>query len=260
MRNIIFILLLSFILSIKAQTFTDWLVEGYSTAQGVKWLSYHQEGNRAFIQLLDADMNRRSSFEIELEVGTRLRYCYFLYDTYLNNDNLFEIGVSIEDREGNNNLIIYNEVGFLIKELKGILSVNLWPPTGIVNSPNLKKSDVKLQVTEFVNGIPIHNLYPLPLSDKDVSVSVERGGIITLYPDTAQQVSLPLPANMPIGESSLYIFNDEKKLINQYPVKRGKRVFQVDADLFDSTRIYYYDVAGIRNGFAVKEVAEDMRE
>ena len=253
MRNFIFLLLLFFILPAKTQTFTDWVVEGYSTAQGVKWLSYHQERNKATIQLLDADMNRRSSFAIDLEDGTRLRYCYFLYDTYLNNDNLFELGVSLEDRKGNNDLVIYNEVGFLIKEFKGILSVNLWPPTGIVNSPNLKKSDVKLQVTEFVNGMPIYNLYPLPLSDRASSVSVERGAILTLYPDSTGQVSLPLPANMPIGESSLYLFNNDKKLMNQYPVKRGKRAFQIDAALFDSTTVYYYDVAGIRNGFTVKE-------
>ena len=252
MRNFSLILFFCLLLPVKAQNFADWVVEGYSTSQGVKWLSYHQAGHKATVQLLDADMNRRSSFTIDLEKGERLRYCYFLYDTYLNNDNLFEIGVSIEDQEGNNDLAIYNEVGFLVKEFKGILSVNLWPPTGIVNSPNLKKSDVKLQVTEFVNGIPIHNLYPLPLSNRSPSVSVERGGILSLYPDSSKQISLPLPANMPIGESSLYLFNENKELMKQFSVKRGKRAFQIDAALFDSAHIYFYDVAGIRNGFEIK--------
>ena len=233
--------------------FNDWMMSGYSTSQGVIWISYQQDGDKAIIQMMDGNLGRRSSFQIALEEGVRFRYCYFLYDVYLNDDNLFEVGLSLEDAQGGNSLRVYNEVGTLLKEFGGMLSVNLWPTTGIVNTPGLSKSDVKLQVTEFVNGIPIHNLYPLPLSDNPSSISVSRGEIMTLYPDSLNMVELPLPSNMPIGECKLYLFDSDKRLLKQYPVRRGRRVFKIDAGIFD-TGIYYYDVTGIRNGFTVKNL------
>ena len=257
MRNsVLFILLLTFSLALKAQIplFNDWMMSGYSTSQGVIWVSYQQDGDKAIIQLMDGNLGRRSSFQVGLEEGVRFRYCYFLYDVYLNNDNLFELGLSLEDAQGKNRVLIYNEVGNLLKEFNGILSVNLWPPTGIANSPELTKADVRLQVTEFVNGIPIHNLYPLPLSDNSAAISVSRGEMTTLYPDSLNMVELPLPSNMPIGECFLFIFDSEKQLIKQSPVKRGRRAFKINAGIFDTGIYYYYDVTGIRNGFIIKDL------
>ncbi|MDD6209811.1 MAG: hypothetical protein PUB21_04305 [Bacteroidales bacterium] len=229
----------------------DWIMEGYSTAQGVKWLSYHQDGNKATIQILDADLNQRSSFNVDLPDGLSLRYCYFLYDTYLNSDRLFELGVSLISETGKNKVILYNEAGLVLDELEDALSVNLWPVTGLVNSPELQKKDIKLQVTEFSKGLPIHKFYALPLSTVSPSISVKNGEIETLHRDESGKVTLLLPLQMPMGECTLSILDQNGKVLDSYPVKRGKRSFQVDATAFGPD-IYYYDVAGIRTGFVVQ--------
>ena len=262
MRNLFLIISISiFGVAAKAQAplYNDWMMSGYSTSQGVIWVSYQQDGDKIIVQLMDGGLGRRSSFQIGLEEGVRFRYCYFLYDVYLNNDNLFELGLSVEDAQGGNKVLIYDEVGNFLKEFNGVLSVSLWPATGYVNTPGMTKADVKLQVTEFVNGIPIHNLYPLPLSNSTVSMSVSRGEIMTLYPDSLNMIDLPMPSNMPIGECTLFIFDSEKRLIKKTAVKRGRRAFKIDAGIFD-TGIYYYDVTGIRNGFMVKDLTASPPE
>ena len=263
MRNLFLIIsLLLFAFALKGQTplFNDWMMSGYSTAQGVMWISYQQDGDKAIIQLMDANLGRRSSFQVGLDAGMRFRYCYFLYDTYLNDDKLFEMGLSVETAEGENKVLIYNEIGHFLKEFNGVLSVGLWPATGYINTPGMLKSDVKLQVTEFVNGIPIHNLHPLPLSNSSAAISVSRGEILTLYPDSLNTVELPLPSNMPIGECNLYIFDSEKRLVKQFPVRRGARAFKIDAGDFSDSGIYYYDVTGIRNGFTIKDLTVSPTE
>ena len=230
---------------------SDWILEGYSTAQGVKWLSYHQDKNKATIQILDADLNKRSSFSFDLPEGYGLRYCYFLYDTYLNSDKLFEVGVSIVSGDGASKVILYNETGLMLEELEGALGVALWPASGVVNSSELSEKDVKLQVTEFSKGIPIYKFYALPLSTVTSSVSVKSGEIQDYYPNEDGVIALSLPLQMPMGECSLSLFSPEGKVIGKYPVKRGDRTCEVNASDLTADGIYYYDVAGVRSGFKV---------